>query len=146
MGDNILKNYNIGIWPVLLIIFILIWLMYGNSQYENTNNIEAMSMYGDTYIKIGSDQGLPYIRTVKGVIEVPNSKDAMHRLFDNTQYSCESALDDNTDDNTDDKSLEYLVQKNIEKYAIPKNITETRELTVSPLFETSGVNSYKFRL
>ena len=142
MGDNILKNYNICIWHVLLIIFILIWLMYGNSQYENTNNIEAMSMYGDTYIKIGSDQGLPYIRTVKGVIEVPNSKDAMRRLFDNTQYSCTSALDYNTDD----KSLEYLVQKNIEKYAIPKNITETRELTVSPLFETSGVNSYKFRL
>ena len=142
MGDNILKNYNICIWHVLLIIFILIWLMYGNSQYENTNNIEAMSMYGDTYIKIGSDQGLPYIRTVKGVLEVPNSKDAMRRLFDNTQYSCTSALDYNTDD----KSLEYLVQKNIEKYAIPKNITETRELTVSPLFETSGVNSYKFRL
>ena len=142
MGDNILKNYNICIWHVLLIIFILIWLMYGNSQYENTNNIEAMSMYGDTYIKIGSDQGLPYIRTVKGVLEVPNSKDAMRRLFDNTQYSCTSALDYNTDD----KSLEYLVQKNIEKYAIPKNITETRELTVRPLFETSGVNSYKFRL
>ena len=142
MGDDILKNYNIGIWPVLLIIFILMWLMYGNSQYENTNNIEAMSMYGDTYIKIGSDQGLPYIRTVKGVLEVPNSKDAMRRLFDNTHYSCTSALDYNTDD----KSLEYLVQKNIEKYAIPKNITETRELTVSPLFETSGVNSYKYRL
>ena len=131
------------IWPVLFIIFILICFIYENSscnsQYKNTNNIESMSMYGDSYIKIGSDKGLPYIRTVKGVIEVPNSKAAMRRLFDNTPYKCETAIDDNTDD----KSLEYLVQKNAERYFIPKNVTATRELTVSPLFETSGVNSYK---
>lgn len=131
------------IWYVLLIIFILIWFIYGNSSYnsscKNTNNIEAMYTYGDSNIQIGSDKGLRYIRTVKGVIEVPNSKAAMRRLFDNTRYKCETAIDDNTDD----KSLEYLVQKNAERYFIPKNVTATRELTVSPLFETSGVNSYK---
>ena len=131
------------IWYVLLIIFILIWFIYGNSSYnsscKNTNNIEAMYTYGDSNIQIGSDKGLRYIRTVKGVIEVPNSKAAMRRLFDNTPYKCETTIDDNTDD----KSLEYLVQKNAERYFIPKNVTATRELTVSPLFETSGVNSYK---
>jgi hypothetical protein len=139
MGDNILKNYNIGIWPVLLIIFILIWLMYGNSQYENTNNIEAMYTYGESKIKIGGEQGLRYIRTVDGVIEVPNSKTAMYRLFDNTRYNCETSLDDSTED----KSLDYLVKENAERYFRPTNVTATRELTVSPLFETSGVNSYK---
>ncbi len=145
MGDT-LKKCNRSIWPDLLIIFILIWLIYGkspdNQQYKNTNKIEAMYTYGDSNIKIGSDQGLRYIRTVKGVIEVPNSKAAMRRLFDNTPYKCETALDDNTND----KSLEYLVRENAERYFSPTNVTAARELTVSPLFETSGINSYKPRL
>ena len=113
--------------------------MYGNSQDENTNNIEAMYTYGESKIKIGSDQGLRYIRTVDGVIEVPNSKTAMYHLFDNTRYNCETSLDDSTED----KSLDYLVKENAERYFRPTNVTATRELTVSPLFETSGVNSYK---
>ena len=133
MGDNILKNYNMGIWGFLLIIFIWVWLMYGNLQYENINTIESMSMYGNSYIKIGGDQGLRYIRTVNGVIEVPNSKTAMRRLFDNIHYNCETSID-----NTTDRSLDYLMKKNAERYFIPKNVTATRELTVSPLFETSG--------
>jgi hypothetical protein len=127
------------IWYVLLIIFILIWFIYGNSSYENTNNIEAMYTYGESKIKIGGEQGLRYIRTVDGVIEVPNSKTAMYRLFDNTRYNCETSLDDSTED----KSLDYLVKENAERYFRPTNVTATRELTVSPLFETSGVNSYK---
>jgi hypothetical protein len=124
---------------VLLIFFIWIWIMYGNSQDEKTNNIEAMYTYGDSKIKIGGEQGLRYIRTVDGVIEVPNSKTAMYRLFDNTRYNCETSLDDSTED----KSLDYLVKENAERYFRPTNVTATRELTVSPLFETSGVNSYK---
>ena len=127
------------IWIVLLIFFIWIWIMYGNSQDEKTNNIEAMYTYGDSKIKIGGEQGLRYIRTVDGVIEVPNSKTAMYRLFDNTRYNCETSLDDSTED----KSLDYLVKENAERYFRPTNVTATRELTVSPLFETSGVNSYK---
>ncbi len=130
MGDNILKNYSMWIWIVLLIIFIWVWLMYDNLQDENMNTIESMSMYGNSYIKIGSDQGLRYIRTVNGVIEVPNSKAAMHRLFDNTNYNCETSIE-----NTTDTTLDYLVKKNADRYFIPKNVTATRELTLSPLFE-----------
>ena len=64
-----------------------------SERYSNVGQGESSLLYGDVPIRIGSSTGSPIIWTVDGVLEVPNSKSAMSKLYDVDRTQCYKMID-----------------------------------------------------
>jgi hypothetical protein len=64
-----------------------------SERYSNIGQAESSLLYGDVPIRIGSSTGSPIIWTVDGVLEVPNSKSAMSKLYDVDRTQCYKMID-----------------------------------------------------
>jgi len=64
-----------------------------SERYSNIGQAESSLLYGDVPIRIGSSTGSPIIWTVDGVLEVPNSKSAMSKLYDVDRTQCYKIID-----------------------------------------------------
>lgn len=97
-------------------------LYHTNERFTDNTKM----MYGDTPI-ILSRSPIPYTRlNSTNIMEVPNSKTAMFRLFDHDEYKFDQdAVLDNK--NGSDMSSIYLQKKKVEKFAKhPRGMTDQR--------------------
>jgi hypothetical protein len=131
VGGNNELNYSLGVLIILLMVFWFVCKCIGNdykSYYVEPMAVNDVGLYyGNSPIAIGGNYGLPYIRSVNNVIEVPNSKTAMRNLYDEYAYKCGSL---ERGSNIDDKQVAIHLSKR-PNHSIngPRSKTESRELT-----------------
>ena len=131
-GDPGELNYSLGVLIILLMMFWFVCKCIGNSSSRSyytepmANKTDANLYYGNSPFAINGNNGLQYIRTTGGVINVPNSKTAMRHLYDEHAYKCGSLERSTT---ADDKQVKMHLDKRVDEgFRGPRSKTDSHEL------------------
>lgn len=109
-------------------------LRYPGVAHKDNKVIVTNAVYGNSPIRIGSPDGVKYIRllneldkTKPSVIEIPNSKTAMRRLFDDSETDYKSQThDENMSQSFSDMHINKKILQNGRNK--PSSHTSSRDL------------------